>query len=1452
MNQFSPTKRVTDLLLTFLEFDPQQLQLGIWSGDLSLDQVRLRPDALEPFLKQLHQTPSTTTPSVFGDSSTLTIAPPLAPLVLKLVSGTVGSIRLRIPWKRLVWGQGDVQMEVDDVVIVVRYESRYETQQRILREQRRQSGNQSESSDEDNTNSTATTDGQQQQQQQQPPQESSYLAPQVHGQDVQRQREWKQAKLREAERRNLQGLPLASWMSSSMYQDEDEATGEAANTAENQPITATTSSSWGRWFQKASRDFLWRFCAGLRARVNKVRIVLVQENLEMGLLIHSIDMVAGEKADVAAAAATAPNSTTPDDHDSSTEESVRNPSVLNSVQGQPGGGGSVILQYRGAYEDGEHVDKTIQIQGVGIFIRKEVNQQKVHPSLAFSSYCTADDFLLRPTNVKIKFSLFLPNTNSKRKTSASSNNEVVTAPSTTATTRADATIESSRATTATTTSSKRQQRRGKRDKVSLPPSQLSSTAPTSRTRQSTIGRSTSVGIAPFASSPTRATSGGQYSNENNADPTFPSVPPRGILRSASIALIRETSRMSDEQLDKADTSDHRRFQSMHPTPFQNPTYLTRPQPRSGPLVQRDDLSAAYVSVALKRSRSVATPRCDGEIKCQELFVCCSSRHLDLLQRAWVGLTKMKRGRPDQTIQSVLYKAHQDFYQRPTGTRFITVEAPVAPVNEAAASEGRPPPPPQLPELPWTDSPRRSRKRHSHTQVESSFTTFASSKSVQSEKEPTESRPSRFPSHLALPKGRARTDGSIADASPVQSLKRMKLELHLQLPAVATELSKVVQQWWKYAIDVALSEVRQRRKMRSHFAERNIFFDWDKVTHHRKEYVDLYIRTKLHQSSWQRNSESEALLKLEDELNVEQILLYRAIARALSVRRITKMPDSVLTMHGASSKSPGSITLLPRKKQGDGENLPGAKTAANAKTDVEPSFLSKLRSECQAIRSNMKVEQPGRKDDDASMEESEALSIEPLSPLMKSPAKLKPNLQPWSPSTSTLRRTTVVQQNKADNRDRKYSVASLAVETNQVDQGLETDVLRPDNVEIRTVKTYQTTKSRQSSGSAFTSLLDNISVKAPSDDLAMKYSVSISFDRLEVMLIHETVPVEGSIDGHKTLIGNSTDININAGTMLGSDELSDVSALSDDQMFFSDQWEDQIGQGSSEENSSSNEQPPMIPSTDFFQLNLPSNRVLHVILEKIDFSVLGKSGQSRNVNFSFDRLSLLGEEDVPLVSLKPSLSSLYRGDSTPMKEVVVGVGRKGSVVGSNYVLDHAITTSFVETDKTRLLQLDAARLSATLDFKAIAKLVAFASMTKGFYLGPLVPLSSNDGLRRFMLNKSKTSYASLFNSAFRLHGLELSIPQFDDGDDQMSHTTESSDSFPTSNNANSATVSAEILELYSGAFLDELGAGANENASKKSASRARVDPVAQRAQMSHILEMIDVDAFAESQNSQPWV
>ena len=103
MFKASPHERITSLLSRYLEFDPEQLRVGIWSGNLQIGGgtsqggIRLRPEAISSLL---------------------------APYNLTLLSGGVESLHVKIPWKNLLDGQSKVEVHVSGLFLVVGFRAK--------------------------------------------------------------------------------------------------------------------------------------------------------------------------------------------------------------------------------------------------------------------------------------------------------------------------------------------------------------------------------------------------------------------------------------------------------------------------------------------------------------------------------------------------------------------------------------------------------------------------------------------------------------------------------------------------------------------------------------------------------------------------------------------------------------------------------------------------------------------------------------------------------------------------------------------------------------------------------------------------------------------------------------------------------------------------------------------------------------------------------------------------------------------------------------------------------------------------------------------------------------------------------------------------------------------------------------------------------------------------------
>jgi hypothetical protein len=89
---YSLHQRLTKFLSTYLEFDAEQLELGLWNGDLHIkDGVNLHPSAFAPFL---------------------------GPLNMQMLSGSIKNLEAQIPWNTLVDGS-KLSVHLSDVNIVL-------------------------------------------------------------------------------------------------------------------------------------------------------------------------------------------------------------------------------------------------------------------------------------------------------------------------------------------------------------------------------------------------------------------------------------------------------------------------------------------------------------------------------------------------------------------------------------------------------------------------------------------------------------------------------------------------------------------------------------------------------------------------------------------------------------------------------------------------------------------------------------------------------------------------------------------------------------------------------------------------------------------------------------------------------------------------------------------------------------------------------------------------------------------------------------------------------------------------------------------------------------------------------------------------------------------------------------------------------------------------------------
>lgn len=761
---YNPTRKITEILSTYLEFDPEQLKLGIWSGHLSLTDVSLREEALYPLLNAHVKTTSSSHSK--------------PPLRFKLVSGKIGSLELTIPWKRLVWGQGDVQVNIKGVTIVLALESIEETEQR-RKDNTKNENDSNVDGDESNIPETNTTvlfpdmivdDGDLL--------SSTSQSSKAHAEFM---RDLKQNRLNEAERRHMRGLPIGSWLRTVNKRDRH-AVGKMMAASKNEEL-AEASNRFESWLKGATKDFFWRFHSGLALNIENVKIIVIQDGVELGLMLPLTQMVAGGSNS---------QPTTPKARGNNIR--LRDDQAIENVV------------YQGEYDDGEHVDKCIKVTGLGVYVRSSTAFSQ-NTRLRGEGDPSTKEFVLRPVDLSFAYSIFYPYPPEKRKAKETS----VAKHSRDDTTTAASTINSNEM-TPSVDSTKR--RRGKRDKASFVDS-------------GDITASERLGaLMPLES----LHSGNSYGDGATSAETPSALSIRGSqTRMNSFRRPRQSS-LIQPSLGRATSGDLSLDDVVFASggSFRHKTMTNRLQGArlkdahkpdrqeriDTPLIHAQDLGEAFATA--QDVSQLLSPRLSSTVSVGAIEVVCSSSHFALLSALQPSSAKRRNGRPSMSIAEVL-----------RGLNSVIVHE-----KRSQATGGLP-----------NDSDT----------------------SITAESILEDDNGAQFRQLVT-------TEGAV-------DLKR-----------------RVVRSWWKYALRAVVWELRQRQCLRRDFQRMFLTFDWKKQRYRRREYIRLFIYVHLDKKiGWKDSRKEIELLTIEDELCIEQILLYRALARDLYVRGDTEMPDSLLSI-----------------------------------------------------------------------------------------------------------------------------------------------------------------------------------------------------------------------------------------------------------------------------------------------------------------------------------------------------------------------------------------------------------------------------------------------------------------------------------------------------------------------------------------------------------------------------
>jgi hypothetical protein len=1159
---------------------------------------------------------------------------------------------------------------------------------------------------------------------------------------------------------------------------------EAATKSEGKTDQSTVAKKPGKldaWLKKVGSDMFWRFFAGIQGSITKARIVVVQDGVEMGCVIQSIEIIAGKDGTQV--------NVNMDDDPSDLSDEARTAAEMTPPEG---------VVYESAYEDGEHVDKNIKQQGLGVFIRKEINVSKVPQSLRFSTSVSADDYILRPVDLDLAFSFFYPFPPERRKKRAIDNRSQSTPTTTASTISAPSIDESISATSA--------HRRGKRDKDRVAPKTVSGTSQAYKT-------------------PSRASM--MNTMQKNRGTVTPLSGHDSRLRNQQRRLFSEQGSLM--------ASQQKSFRSLR---------SGGNTVRTGPL---DHQSVALESTSSDRQdRNLdVVPKLDCRMTLKEIRVVLSTRHYELLNHFFSTISRMKNGRPDQMIRSTPKETNTEAFKR----KFMDM-------------------------TPETMLPK---------------------KETDDEASKKQSLLFRARNANALRAMIAPITGLVAGFDDVDidhSSSSLDQEDQRLTHGRRSIRAQAVHKWWKYSIGAILWEIKKRKHLATNFRQMYISFDWRRQNYKRKEYIELYISKKLNERKdvvwpFEDSDKREAeLLVLEDELPIEQILLYRSIARSIRVRGMTQMPKSILELHTTQTlkvrdrqkrrstnvgpsvnneEAVGDDTILSlvlqNFKAASGLREPGGLKKKFRSKDVElrkqSITLDDIESDADAIETRSDVWSSGdvvrpmlsrhKSFDTSGYDSSSYPDHDPIAPSQRRTPR---NLQ---------RRGSLGNDNSNIQTGNFYPSASTRRDT-----------------DARTIRTFQ--KKDANSTRMADAGKDGTSSKR---DDRMKISCSFSVKTIDLMIVEEECVFDFSPDQLKNLDARkqSSIVSISRDDYSGEDEsssdnVSDISVMTDDQRFFNE-----AGQPERVTEEEEEEAAAKMYSTDFLHFGLPENPLLRLTVNSFGCSVRGRSGGRLDFGVSVRRIAAesenkahifsmgMDEEIAPISEVQLGQTAEERGKSfdsfdmnlsghlfTRQDSTSVSVKARGP--------QRALSVMLRADESCKDIQCDLSEISLTVDLAPASKLLQFYSKTEIKFPDRVVEKSSRDVARKFMVYKtsSKQRFSGTLSAALHVQGIEIRVPfsrgtaaTAEEASNVKAFDKDENDSLPPSNEIlpRSALVfSINSLELHRGSYVENIVAVAQMNdrgvstASQLSASIV----TARAATAGKSLEMIDIIALTATNDS----
>jgi hypothetical protein len=283
--------------------------------------------------------------------------------------------------------------------------------------------------------------------------------------------------------------------------------------------------------------------------------------------------------------------------------------------------------------------------------------------------------------------------------------------------------------------------------------------------------------------------------------------------------------------------------------------------------------------------------------------------------------------------------------------------------------------------------------------------------------------------------------------------------------------------------------------------------------------------------------------------------------------------------------------------------------------------------------------------------------------------------------------------------------------------------------------------------------------------------------------------------------------------------------------------------------------PIVASTDYLLFKKPEKVILQLDVKTLKVSSLGRSGGSRNINFTVGQILASGIDGITLFQMgDPPL------DLPPVNEIQVS--KSGNIQGKGdkfkpSIPRSAVTMSLVDKIDDNFLQCDVSQVCCCLHYQSLEKILDLLSSKTAHFPQPLLQKTPQEDVRLYILQQNSGSLLMTLNCSIRIHGLELFLPEIDSNADTNFQVENGVKSLKSSSSDVGSKVRCGMIEIYSGTAVEGLRSSKADAlySDPLESSRNRRKNAQNRKNETRQLRMLDVSEILECRHtllSYNWV